>query len=150
MTNRIGAATFSRTVSHVRPIASTATSNQCFSVSRPLLIASHAGRMTVSHTNRMPLPSASHAGLMTLSHAVWNAWPTTARAAFSASQAGRMTVFHTNAIPAPSASHAGLITLFHTNWNARSEEHTSELQSRFDLVCRLLLEKKKAYNETLI
>src|SRR5699024_12284853 len=26
---------------------------------------------------------------------------------------------------------------------ARSEEHTSELQSRFDLVCRVLLEKKK-------
>src|SRR5699024_12863432 len=30
----------------------------------------------------------------------------------------------------------------------RSEEHTSELQSRFDLVCRLLLEKKK-YDQTL-
>src|SRR5438067_4425890 len=28
----------------------------------------------------------------------------------------------------------------------RSEEHTSELQSRFDLVCRLLLEKKKMNN----
>src|SRR5438067_5026410 len=28
----------------------------------------------------------------------------------------------------------------------RSEEHTSELQSRFDLVCRLLLEKKKLPN----
>mgnify|MGYP002265064284 CR=1 FL=1 len=28
------------------------------------------------------------------------------------------------------------------NINGRSEEHTSELQSRFDLVCRLLLEKK--------
>src|SRR2546421_8929364 len=28
----------------------------------------------------------------------------------------------------------------------RSEEHTSELQSRSDLVCRLLLEKKKQYN----
>src|SRR5699024_12451714 len=27
----------------------------------------------------------------------------------------------------------------------RSEEHTSELQSRFDLVCRLLLEKKKYF-----
>src|SRR2546428_5278749 len=27
--------------------------------------------------------------------------------------------------------------------NGRSEEHTSELQSRSDLVCRLLLEKKK-------
>src|SRR5699024_11858912 len=26
--------------------------------------------------------------------------------------------------------------------SSRSEEHTSELQSRFDLVCRLLLEKK--------
>src|SRR5699024_11304014 len=30
----------------------------------------------------------------------------------------------------------------------RSEEHTSELQSRFDLVCRLLLEKKKSNNRT--
>src|SRR5699024_12804421 len=28
-------------------------------------------------------------------------------------------------------------------FGVRSEEHTSELQSRFDLVCRLLLEKKK-------
>src|SRR5206468_11498746 len=28
-------------------------------------------------------------------------------------------------------------------WCRRSEEHTSELQSRSDLVCRLLLEKKK-------
>src|SRR5689334_24152762 len=27
--------------------------------------------------------------------------------------------------------------------NGRSEEHTSELQSQFHLVCRLLLEKKK-------
>src|SRR5437868_11335177 len=33
------------------------------------------------------------------------------------------------------AAGAGLI-------ETRSEEHTSELQSRFDLVCRLLLEKK--------
>src|SRR5207249_11012537 len=30
----------------------------------------------------------------------------------------------------------------------RSEEHTSELQSRFDLVCRLLLEKKKKISRT--
>src|SRR5699024_11351144 len=29
----------------------------------------------------------------------------------------------------------------------RSEEHTSELQSRFELVCRLLLEKKKKHTE---
>src|SRR2546428_7188386 len=31
---------------------------------------------------------------------------------------------------------------------SRSEEHTSELQSRSDLVCRLLLEKKKNNHET--
>src|SRR5438067_9974365 len=31
----------------------------------------------------------------------------------------------------------------------RSEEHTSELQSRFDLVCRLLLEKKKERDQTV-
>src|SRR2546430_17273952 len=30
----------------------------------------------------------------------------------------------------------------------RSEEHTSELQSQSNLVCRLLLEKKKQYNYT--
>src|SRR2546422_6167655 len=30
---------------------------------------------------------------------------------------------------------------------ARSEEHTSELQSRLHLVCRLLLEKKKKKNK---
>src|SRR3712207_7698038 len=32
----------------------------------------------------------------------------------------------------------------------RSEEHTSELQSRQYLVCRLLLEKKKKYNSLLL
>src|SRR5207247_11315107 len=31
---------------------------------------------------------------------------------------------------------------------SRSEEHTSELQSRVDLVCRLLLEKKKTTRDT--
>src|SRR2546427_583220 len=31
----------------------------------------------------------------------------------------------------------------------RSEEHTSELQSQSNLVCRLLLEKKKKYNPKL-
>src|SRR2546428_5228575 len=34
--------------------------------------------------------------------------------------------------------------------SARSEEHTSELQSRSDLVCRLLLEKKKQYAFVLL
>src|SRR5699024_12661647 len=38
--------------------------------------------------------------------------------------------------------HRKIIALITKNHH-RSEEHTSELQSRFDLVCRLLLEKKK-------
>src|SRR5438067_4521324 len=34
------------------------------------------------------------------------------------------------------------------NVRSRSEEHTSELQSRFDLVCRLLLEKKNIHTHS--
>src|SRR5438094_7293521 len=40
---------------------------------------------------------------------------------------------------------AGLRQWMNSN-SARSEEHTSELQSPYDIVCRLLLEKKKKYN----
>src|SRR5256885_2476524 len=43
------------------------------------------------------------------------------------------------AIPAPIALAARQLEL----WATRSEEHTSELQSPCNLVCRLLLEKKK-------
>src|SRR2546430_13705388 len=38
---------------------------------------------------------------------------------------------------------AGTSDLLVRNSNTRSEEHTSELQSQSNLVCRLLLEKKK-------
>src|SRR5207248_6117379 len=38
----------------------------------------------------------------------------------------------------------------HLTATPRSEEHTSELQSPYDLVCRLLLEKKKNNNITYI
>src|SRR5207247_10108916 len=37
----------------------------------------------------------------------------------------------------------GATTVLSVQYASRSEEHTSELQSRVDLVCRLLLEKKK-------
>src|SRR5207249_11064449 len=43
----------------------------------------------------------------------------------------------------PIPSDVGLTRGQAVTFNLRSEEHTSELQSRFDLVCRLLLEKKK-------
>src|SRR5699024_11869538 len=45
-----------------------------------------------------------------------------------------------------SAVHEMPVVILYTGGDegqGRSEEHTSELQSRFDLVCRLLLEKKK-------
>src|SRR5689334_23853758 len=48
------------------------------------------------------------------------------------------------AIPSPPST-AGSSTKV-----ARSEEHTSELQSQFHLVCRLLLEKKKKKQKTTI
>src|SRR5256886_12069089 len=38
-------------------------------------------------------------------------------------------------------------TGMHWQLHKRSEEHTSELQSQSNLVCRLLLEKKKRSNE---
>src|SRR5206468_11880732 len=50
-----------------------------------------------------------------------------------------------NRLPARRAQAFGRIEAEHeqTQRRQRSEEHTSELQSRSDLVCRLLLEKKK-------
>src|SRR5438067_7305890 len=46
-------------------------------------------------------------------------------------------------VPKDSLTDYGAIVPADFPVNSRSEEHTSELQSRFDLVCRLLLEKKK-------
>src|SRR2546422_8363962 len=51
--------------------------------------------------------------------------------------------------PAISVLPAGLLSCdcSRTLPPSRSEEHTSELQSRLHLVCRLLLEKKKKHNQ---
>src|SRR2546421_4932441 len=46
----------------------------------------------------------------------------------------------------PSSRHRSHSSRRSATW--RSEEHTSELQSRSDLVCRLLLEKKKPRSES--
>src|SRR3712207_7296760 len=48
------------------------------------------------------------------------------------------------------AHHAVLVVAELGGAQPRSEEHTSELQSRQYLVCRLLLEKKKIYRTQLI
>src|SRR5438874_10178670 len=49
--------------------------------------------------------------------------------------------------PAPT-KRTFVLQVFCASVAARSEEHTSELQSRRDLVCRLLLEKKKTHART--
>src|SRR2546427_2661943 len=51
-------------------------------------------------------------------------------------------------LPARDPSNAGVIQLVDVTGlsELRSEEHTSELQSQSNLVCRLLLEKKKKKN----
>src|SRR4029453_19436291 len=51
------------------------------------------------------------------------------------------TLFRSAIIPGAGRSHRRLRQ--HRQQHARSEEHTSELQSHSDLVCRLLLEKKR-------
>src|SRR5699024_11311721 len=61
--------------------------------------------------------------------------------------AGSFMSFHTPRTPISTKNfwfpaHHFLTSGFPKSGNTGSEEHTSELQSRFDLVCRLLLEKK--------
>src|SRR5699024_12747079 len=78
------------------------------------------------------------------SSATWSARTTPRSSASKTSYPlpkGNSRAFHAppgscHAIPAPHLPFSNLEP-------SRSEEHTSELQSRFDLVCRLLLEKKK-------
>src|SRR5690606_41624404 len=55
--------------------------------------------------------------------------------------ADRAATFHRNGTGDPAG--AGAVGTSDAGSVARSEEHTSELQSRENLVCRLLLEKKK-------
>src|SRR2546430_3229580 len=50
---------------------------------------------------------------------------------------------HAGQVDALVAAHGAARDDFEAHAHARSEEHTSELQSQSNLVCRLLLEKKK-------
>src|SRR5690606_41980566 len=53
------------------------------------------------------------------------------------------TSYISHAIPTKKATRRRFLTVTKEESLPRSEEHTSELQSRENLVCRLLLEKKK-------
>src|SRR5699024_12460740 len=54
----------------------------------------------------------------------------------------KQSITKTNRSVSPQTKNAGIPIVAEAI--SRSEEHTSELQSRFDLVCRLLLEKKNS------
>src|SRR5690349_23169941 len=56
--------------------------------------------------------------------------------------------FSTDSPPTPKDPRMVPVARRTAHTGGRSEEHTSELQSRRDLVCRLLLEKKNTYTIT--
>src|SRR3712207_9496858 len=62
---------------------------------------------------------------------------------FNAKDASLDSIFFTSIASPPLKIISGGLLLFPKYEKIRSEEHTSELQSRQYLVCRLLLEKKK-------
>src|SRR5438067_4424903 len=59
------------------------------------------------------------------------------------SNGGAIAVWASSTLTTPAIASPSVGLLPENSSRNRSEEHTSELQSRFDLVCRLLLEKKK-------
>src|SRR5687768_790426 len=107
------------------------------------------------------IPASTHGGLSSelsmafglrgLSHIVSTGCTSSTDAMAYAAQhiaLGRQDVMLSGGVDAPIApgilAGFNLMTVLTNNWNdERSEEHTSELQSRLHLVCRLLLEKKK-------
>src|SRR3712207_8677507 len=67
----------------------------------------------------------------------------------AASVSGWVVSAHRTKPKKPNTAHTAGIPPGILNFDAaRSEEHTSEIQSRQYLVCRLLLEKKKIHNKT--
>src|SRR5699024_12494004 len=65
----------------------------------------------------------------------------------NAATSGKSGIFSSTSDSLVSSCSWGLAASTSMKARRRSEEHTSELQSRFDLVCRLLLEKKNQQRE---
>src|SRR5690606_39329553 len=105
---------------------------------------------TPSGSTKPPAPSATSTVRQSATSASTTytaTWPITLRTTFAAHSASDTVKL---AIAAPAARPAGIASwpsvesmrLSSSGTKSRSEEHTSELQSRENLVCRLLLEKK--------
>src|SRR5699024_12068812 len=82
----------------------------------------------------LPFPDSPHIPLPVVSLPTWTI-PTSTPAAMIFSKLFLVNAYNASAFSVTEYP----FQAFGTN---RSEEHTSELQSRFDIVCRLLLEKK--------
>src|SRR6266496_3025690 len=93
-----------------------------------------AGREALLRRRDLPLPVRCRLGTAgaPAGRAQAAAWPDPRRCPVDLGDARLRRAGGAGSDPGPAGQHA-----------ARSEEHTSELQSRRDLVCRLLLEKKK-------
>src|SRR5689334_24213421 len=90
--------------------------------------------MFTSHGNHRDLHSFPTRRSSDLKKRLGRAWPRQTRGTSSGRTSARAGSPHSNCTSVS----------FQLSENAsRSEEHTSELQSQFHLVCRLLLEKKK-------
>src|SRR5699024_12883672 len=109
------------------------------------LAAPHPLRPPPSPTPDSPHPAAAAPPPSTLS--LHDALPIWGCVSTPAPAPPRRPMLRRSASPAPcvaavAARPPGSVLWGRAPW--RSEEHTSELQSRFELVCRLLLDKKKA------
>src|SRR5699024_12057260 len=92
--------------------------------------AAHACFKATTSTSSASLPS--RCAMIVSSRRMLLAWSLTIRA-----------LALETAAKCPYCGTKGRNTGTNSDTGERSEEHTSELQLRFDLVCRLLLEKKK-------
>src|SRR2546429_3139215 len=94
---------------------------------------------SASSTDAQRAAAAEHAVSCARCGALRNSWEATRLELRSLAQL-------TTSVEAPARVEMRLRQQFRTEYHTpkvRSEEHTSELQSRLHLVCRLLLEKKK-------
>src|SRR3712207_7287314 len=94
-----------------------------------------------------PVLTAASNGGRSYERSVWRSWFTTGRLTWESEVAGPWfgKCLAAETIPALSKPSTAATPISATSCGSspRSEEHTSELQSRQYLVCRLLLEKKK-------
>src|SRR2546422_8557713 len=105
-----------------------------FSMHAPRPIVPMRSQLAVSELGGTRCLSRSSAGSIPSCSAILSRWTSSAKRGCG--------------VPCPRfGPHGGLLVNALAPWNLRSEEHTSELQSRLHLVCRLLLEKKKKIGE---